>query len=209
MPEENNLLKKFIRTLILLIEARSLVKDEFFQNKLNNKIVDLGVDILNFQLGEDRNNFSQRQLITEKSLTKIAELTESLKEMEYLNLIKNRPLLLKTEYGLLDIKFFILKTIKNVYFLKEEKSEHAKRAVVDKKNAGFKNEFKKNYELTDTKKKILDFIKSYPNTRTKDRIYELNMISGRTIKRNLIDLLKSGFLSKRVDNKAVYYYASE
>ena len=133
MPEENNLLKKFIRTLILLIEARSLVKDEFFQNKLNNKIVDLGVDILNFQLGEDRNNFSQRQLITEKSLTKIAELTESLKEMEYLNLIKNRPLLLKTEYGLLDIKFFILKTIKNVYFLKEEKSEHAKRAVVDKK----------------------------------------------------------------------------
>ena len=64
-------------------------------------------------------------------------------------------------------------------------------------------------KINPNKKKILDFIKSFPNTRTKDIIYEFNSISDRTVKRNLTELAREGLIRRKVDNKAVYYYASE
>ena len=72
-----------------------------------------------------------------------------------------------------------------------------------------KKSITKNSNLTESKKRILEYIKSYPNTRTKDIIYEFSALSDRTVKRNLTDLIKSGLVRKRVDNKAVYYYLSE
>lgn len=207
--EENNLLKKFVKTLILLVEVRSLVKDDFFRNRLNDKIFDLGNNILNFSLEGTKNNTLQSKLTAEKSFARISELIDSLKELEYFNLIKDQSLLLKAEYSLLDIKFWILKGIKTSNSLKDKKPEYSKEVSTSDITPTLRSIFRGNQDLTETKKKILNFIKSYPNTRTKDIIYELNMISGRTVKRNLIDLLKSGFVKKRVDNKAVYYYASE
>lgn len=61
--------------------------------------------------------------------------------------------------------------------------------------------------LTDTKKRILDFIRQRPEVRTKDLIEEFSSISGRTIKRNLKELVMSGELTKRAEHKAVFYSA--
>ena len=71
------------------------------------------------------------------------------------------------------------------------------------------NSARRNFKLNKSKKKILEFIKSYPNIRTKDIITEFNVLSNRTVKRNLTDLLRTGLIKKRVDNKAVYYYSSD
>ncbi|HEY4504223.1 MAG TPA: hypothetical protein VJI73_00440, partial [Candidatus Paceibacterota bacterium] len=59
--------------------------------------------------------------------------------------------------------------------------------------------------LNPSKQKILEFIKSYPNTRTKDIINEFNALSDRTVKRSLTELMQIGLLKKKIENKAVYY----
>lgn len=59
--------------------------------------------------------------------------------------------------------------------------------------------------LTHNQKKILMFIRSFPNARTKDIIDEFKMLSGRTVKRNLRELMAAGLVTKRSEQKAVYY----
>ena len=64
-------------------------------------------------------------------------------------------------------------------------------------------------KLNQSKLKILNFIKSYPDTRAKDIINEFSALSDRTVKRNLTELLKMRMIKKRVDNKATYYSHAE
>lgn len=210
--EEENMFKKLVKTLILLIEARNLITDEFFKNKLEDKILYLSENFLKLKMTEKNGDIYSLKSVIERFLDNISSFMENLEELSYLNLLDNNPLLLKAEISLLELKLIALKIINNIdYGKKEIKIE----SVVgnnyvgrDKMTSTVKGP-KEDSELTETKKKILNFVKSYPNSRTKDIIYELNTISGRTVKRNLMDLLKVGFIKKRVDNKAVYYYASD
>lgn len=208
---EKKLLKKLVKTIILLVETRNLLKDEFFKNKLENRIFSLGENFFKLGTEENKNNiYYNQRLAVERFLVNIFDLLEILKELSYLNLAKNDQLFLEVEISLLDLKLIVLKNI-NVTDYIEEKSERSiegNNISQSEMSSIAKSSFRKD-ELTETKKKILNFVKSYPNSRTKDIIYELSNFSGRTIKRNLTDLLKVGFIKKRVDNKAVYYYASE
>ena len=160
---------------------------------------------------EENASVAQYQVLLERHLASIDSLRDVLKEFQYLDIVKNSPLLLQAELNLLNIKLEICKmksrlisdgrgNIHSNYHQENISQENTKITKIISK---------KTDKLASSKKKILDFIKSYPNTRTKDIVYEFNAFSDRTVKRNLTDLLRAGLVKKRVDNKAVYYYASE
>ncbi|MDP3696847.1 MAG: hypothetical protein Q8R55_02330 [Candidatus Taylorbacteria bacterium] len=225
--EKRELQKQFINSVILLIKIQNLVKDNFFYNGLTGKIFAFSFDFLEFLTKESEGDIAQCQISAERCLANISELTGTFKEFRYLGLVKNAPLLLKAEYNLLSVKLGILKRMKErsstldlekgrtSESLKTEPSRDSTPDLQkDRTSASLKAEPRISYRtddenLTPSKKKILEYIRSYPNTRTKDIIYEFSALSGRSVKRNLTDLLRTGLVKKRVDSKAVYYYANE
>ena len=65
---------------------------------------------------------------------------------------------------------------------------------------------KKNFGMgTTNKERIFNYIKKTPDMRTKDVMTEFSALSGRTVKRNLKELIDEGFLKKKSDGVAVYY----
>lgn len=201
---------RFIKIILLLAKIQNLVKDDFFLNKFNSKLYNFSLSFL--ELPDKGNiNVAQYQVLLERQLASIDSLRDVLKEFQYLKIVKNDLLLLQTELSILDIKLEICKKKKvpisddNI----EVNSSPYKQKLKQENIKIIKTVPKKTNKLASSKKKILDFIKSYPNTRAKDIVYEFNALSGRTVKRNLTDLLSAGLVKKRIDNKAVYYYASE
>ena len=64
---------------------------------------------------------------------------------------------------------------------------------------------KKEEYLSGNKQKILNYIKRSPNSRTRDIIYEFSVLSERTVKRNLKELVGEGLVKKFSKDNAVYY----
>lgn len=206
---EEDLSRKFIKALFSLVTVRNLLADRFFYTKLTEKIFRFSLDFINLSREEDKDRVAQYKVTAEKCLTAINILTDMLTELRYLNLVPNSPAVLKTEYNLLAVKLEIIKKIGSSEDEVKENYKNVEQHPTLDKNIAINNKPKGSKKLTENKKKILNYIKSYPNTRTKDIIYEFNAISGRTVKRNLNDLLRAGLVRKRVDNKAVYYYINE
>jgi len=206
---EEGLSKKFIRSIILLVSARNLVKDDFFYNKFTDKIFNFGSSLLSLQERGKQADVAQYKLFVEKCFSDINDFGDILKELRYLNLMNNSPLMLEIEHSLLDVRFEILKSFRGVKERDGEVKNNTAQTQVYNDKPAIRIKPKKSGGLNDSKKKILEYIKSYPNTRTKDIIYEFNALSGRTVKRNLTDLIRVGLVKKRIDNKAVYYYANE
>lgn len=207
--ESGDLSKNFIETILSLTSIRNLVKDSFFYDRITDKIFGLSAGFFNLiELGQG-NNVSQHRLMIEKCFADIAGLGELLKELRYLHLVDDYPLLLKTEYCLLVFRLDLLKIVKGFREDKIEDRQEVKQNIIQQNKPTTTGQPRQSSRLNESKKKILDYIKLYPNRRTKDIIYEFNSLSGRTVKRNLTDLLRSGLVRKRIDNKAVYYYAGE
>ena len=200
----------FIKTVLLLAKIQNLTKDSFFLDKFNSKMYSFSLSFLGLSQ-EERADVAQYQVLLERHLASIDSLRDVLKELQYLNIVKNSPLLLQVELNLLNIKLEMCKRKNGQASDKNEesKSNYREQKVNRENTKTIKISSRKNDKLASSKKKILDFIKSFPNTRTKDIVYEFNALSGRTVKRNLTDLLRAGLVKKRIDNKAVYYYASE
>lgn len=207
--------EQFISSIILLVDIRNSIKDNFFYDRFNGTIFAFGLDFLEFSAEDNKENITQCQVLAERCYADISKIVDIFKEFRYLELVKSPTLLLKAEYNLLAVRLGILKRMKErsstLDLEKGRTSENLKiapRGSTLDLQKGRTSVNLENKELTPSKKKILEYIRSYPNTRTKDIIYEFNALSGRSVKRNLTDLLRSGLVRKRVDNKAVYYYAN-
>jgi Fe2+ or Zn2+ uptake regulation protein len=84
------------------------------------------------------------------------------------------------------------------------KPKEEKPAIISKQIQNIKP---KNLRESSNKERIFNFIKHSPNSRTKDIIEEFNILSERTVKRNLKDLATEGLVRKFAKNKGVYYSA--
>ena len=200
----------FIKTVLLLAKVQNLTKDNFFLDKFNSKMYSFSLSFLEL-IKEGSDSVAQCQVLLERHLISIDSLRDVLKEFQYLGIVKDAPLLLEVELSLLSIKLEICRRKKGLILkdVSDDNSNHYEPKVSQKNTEITRTFTKRTNKLASSKKKILDFIKSYPNTRTKDIVYEFNVLSDRTVKRNLTDLLRAGLVKKRIDNKAVYYYASE
>lgn len=196
----------FLETLFLLLKLQNFVKDRFFLRKLNGLIRNFSLSYLMLP-SEQKDDIAKSLEQCQGFIGATDDLIETIEEFEYLNFLKRSPLSLSAKTSLLRIKLEVIK-LKN-YFrtkLKEEKPVLKDAQNINqtesKKSAGA---IKRNTELNKNKHKILEFIKSFPDRRTKDIIYEFNTISGRTVKRNLTELLQAGLIKKKIDSGAAYY----
>ena len=197
----------FSKALLTLVKASRLINDRFFSDKFNKKLRDFTNNFLKFIVGYQSGNVAQYKRPSEAFLADINALSDIFSELKYLGIVNSSPLLLRSELMLLKIKLAVIKSTK--YSLADNKKEDTQDVnKVIKSDLAVKKP-KDKTELTESKKKILDYIRTYPNTRTKDIIYEFNSLSDRTVKRNLTDLIHAGFVKKRIDDKAVYYYLSD
>lgn len=62
---------------------------------------------------------------------------------------------------------------------------------------------------SENRKLILKFIRGVSEARTKDVVDEFNILSERTVKRNLHELVVEGFLRKQVKDRGVFYIPVE
>jgi hypothetical protein len=199
--------KELTKTLVLLSRTANLVKDKFFFGKFRNKISELIASYM-FIFSEREDNVAQYEHL-QKTIGAIKELEEFLDDMFYLKLLKTSPLSLKTYKSLLEIKLAVINKEKGLRTrsLGKVEEKFLKTNISDPPipmPRPVKNPEKFNFN----RQKILDFIKSYPNLRTKEIIREFNALSDRTVKRNLNELLRIGAIKKRSENKAVYYSAT-
>ncbi len=210
----NNLVK----TTILLVRMRGLIKDKFFLRKLTARVFNLASVFVTAvsaggsagrSPGEGGDSVTQLELL-QRVVTSIDGTLETIEDLVHLGLLKTSPLSLRTGKHLLLMK---LNALSEMGKLREISRPVTQVKPVENRQEILENTkvvaVKKDSKLNPSKQKILDFIKSYPNTRTKDIIQEFSALSDRTVKRNLTELIHTGVIQKRVDNKAVYYYATQ
>lgn len=202
--ERNKNLYTLSEAILSLIKLNDLLRDKFFYEKFQKKIHEVVLDYLEL-IGENKKNNVQRQNYVERTLVDVDNILELVDYLRYLKLLTNTEYFLKAQKCLFELKLEILKERVTIPEPRIETVFESKQATTSV-NRIVSNVAKKSNKLNQSKKSILEFIRSFPNSRTKDIITEFNALSDRTVKRNLTDLLRNGLVKKRVDNKAVYYY---
>lgn len=194
------MLKNFIKTLTLTVKLNNYTEDKFFSDKLNIKITSLTYHFINY-LTVSEANLAQYNLFFYKLIATTDSLIELIQDMIYLKLLEPSPLFFEAKKYLLSTK---LDAIKNKKLFSNKEIRENKKDTLEKTTINTKIS-EKTIKPNSSKQKILNFIKSYPNIRTRDIINEFNVLSDRTVKRNLTELLKTGMIKKRIDNKATHY----
>lgn len=199
-------LKLFIRSLTLSIKIHSAIRDRFFADKFGDKIYALAFNCIKL-FDSNNDDLLGRGVLFEKALFSIDDLMGTAQDIAYLKFFRTSHLFLQTEVNLLRLKLELTRQRNNSPInIKPEVRSKNDRTV---QPVELRKKPEKNTKLNQSKRKILDFIRSSPDIRTKDIIHEFNALSDRTVKRNLMELLQTGLVKKRIDNKAVYYSAAD
>lgn len=207
---EEDILKDFNKTAISLLKLSGVTGDSFFSKKLEAKTGEL---ILNGIKLLSKKNTNEIDLnITFSRILFLADyISEVIKDMQYLGISTTGPSQLLCQKNLLQLKLSLLKNknaLTDVPVVAPVTRTESAVAPTVIHNVKETVPAPKKTKLNKSKKMIFDYIKNYPNSRTKDIIHEFSAVSDRTVKRNLIDLTRSGLIKKRMENKAVFYSAT-
>ena len=185
--------KNFINTVIFVSRIFTGLKDKFLARKLYDKLSDL-VSAYSERKGDGSPYVAQSGL--SKLLTATNSLLDILDYMEHSKTTAPSPLL-NARRSFFAFKLQVIRApAKPLSVVREEKKEVSPVALKPKKEIN----------LAGNKEKILNYIKRAPNSRTKDIIYEFSVLSERTVKRNLKELVGGGLLKRVSKDKAVYYH---
>ena len=195
--------KTFHRTSVSLARLLFGVKDPYFMRKVFEKSENLTRSYVNFEKGVGESFMTNRDGL----ISVINEIADLCDYVEHLKLSPNSPLLVLRKNVLL-FKLQILKQGKKsddaVVMSEKKKAEPKKSAIV----SGPVLIREKDKKIEGNRQKILDFVRRFPNTRTKEVIDEFNVLSVRTVKRSLKGLVDDGLLQKRIEANAVFYFPS-
>lgn len=197
--------RKFIETIIFLTKLFTNLKDEFLAQKLYDRISGLLASYTKFlkdaEGGGAGHGVAQYMAVNDL-LVSVDDTLEFLDYLEHAKATRVTPLLFSRKI-ILSFKLDLLKVRNNVSspssFDKKERQESAPVAKISKISGISEG------RLNQNKERILNFIKKFPNSRTKYIIQEFSALSERTVKRNLKELTRQGFLYRRVKDKAVHY----
>lgn len=199
MEEES--LKNFINSIVFLVKLFAGLKDKFLAQKLYDKIsafIACYVKLYSLE-GDEAKSMSHNVCLIELKNT-LNGLLELLDYLEHSKSVSTTPLLYARR-NLLDFKLNLIKSYREP-IQPESKPKENKPSVFVPKNIQ-----PKNLKESSNKERIFNFIKHSPNSRTKDIIGEFNVLSERTVKRNLKELTTEGFVRKWAKDNGVYYSA--
>ena len=189
MPEVEERTKNFINTVIFVSRIFSGLKDKFLARKLYDKLSDF-VSVYSLPPKDNVAQYSTTLLTTTNSLLELLDYLEHSKTTAATPLLYARRSLFAFKLQLIRIK--------------------PGQPIIEKERAAspVTPKIKKEINLSGNKEKILNYIKRSPDSRTKDIIYEFSVLSERTVKRNLKELVSGGLVKKssKDKDKAVYYH---
>src|SRR3989338_5179896 len=199
MEEES--LKNFTNSIIFLVKLFSGLKDKFLAQKLYDKISGLiaGYIKLFNSKGVGAETMSHNMRLKDL-LNSVEGLLELLDYLEHSKSALTTPLLYARR-NLLDFKL-------NLVRLRHQSVQLAPKPKENKPAAAtpvFKNIQPRNLKESSNKERIFNFIKRSPNSSTKEIIEEFNLLSERTVKRNLKELTFEGMVRKFAKDNGVYY----
>lgn len=196
MQEEH--LKQLSALLVSLARIRTGIRNDFLVGKLDTTILRL-VNGFTRLLAES----SVAQYITLREIkTAFDELVNTLEYLEYFQAGMTTPLL----QSQVELHMFYKAVLKDQKRIRSKGKFRLLKGEKESKQS--EQKLIQNHSLSHNQKKILTFIASVPNARTKDIIDEFSSLSGRTVKRSLRELMEVGLITKRAEHKAVYYSAS-
>src|SRR3989344_5969326 len=217
MEREDTL--KFINSVVLLSKLLAKVEERFLAEKLYGKISDMVLVFIEYVVETElrraesiakSNSAAQHpinvaQYYYKNLLNSIRGVLDCLEYLEHDTKNNITPLLLAHK-NLLKLKLHILKH-SQVTKLIEKKTESQPTSVSEIKiKPALKNKAAGSpLKSNSSKEKIFNFIKRFPDVRTKKIISEFNALSDRTVKRNLKELIDEGLLKKKSEDGAVYY----
>ncbi|OGZ43302.1 MAG: hypothetical protein A2719_03915 [Candidatus Ryanbacteria bacterium RIFCSPHIGHO2_01_FULL_45_22] len=189
MPEVEERTKNFINTVIFVSRIFSGLKDKFLARKLYDKLSDF-VSVYSLPPKDNVAQYSTTLLTTTNSLLELLDYLEHSKTTAATPLLYARRSLFAFKLQLIRIQ--------------------PGQPIIEKERAAspVTPKIKKEINLSGNKEKILNYIKRSPDSRTKDIIYEFSVLSERTVKRNLKELVSGGLVKKssKDKDKAVYYH---
>ncbi len=197
MEEES--LKNFINSIIFLVKLFAGLKDKFLAQKLYDKISGFiagYVKLFNSKENEVKSVSHNAYLIEFKNTTD--GLLELLDYLEHSKSVSTTPLLYARK-NLLNLKLELIKLHQQLVQPVPKQKENKSSVFIPK------NIQPKNLKESSNKERIFNFIKHSPNSRTKEIIEEFNILSERTVKRNLKELTTEGLVRKWAKDKGVYY----
>lgn len=197
MEEES--LKNFTNSIIFLVKLFAGLKDKFLAQKLYDKISGLiagYIKLFNSKTEEDEIMSHNVRFIELKNVAD--SLLELLDYLEHSKFVSTTPLLYARR-NLLDFKLNLVRLHHQSTHLKSKPKENKPPVFVSK------NIQTKTLKESSNKERIFNFIKHSPNSRTKEIVEEFNILSGRTVKRNLKELINAGLIKRFSKDRAVFY----
>ena len=171
--------------------------------KVFEKSENLAKSYINFEKGMGESCVINRDSL----ISVINEIADLCDYVEHLKLSPISPLLVLRKNVLL-LKLQVLKQGKknsDTMMAPEKKKAEPRKSAIVSDPALIREKDKK---IEGNRQKILDFVRRFPNTRTKEVIDEFNVLSVRTVKRSLKGLVDDGLLQKRIEANAVFYFPS-
>jgi DNA-binding MarR family transcriptional regulator len=193
-------LKQFTVTVILLARVLGDVKDRVILRRMHADMISW----IQAYIRLPRESYHVAQSESFYGLkSSYGNLTRDLEDLEHFHLCPPTPLA-QTQRALCQWYKLILEQAGASHRRKEEKAPVQERGVVAslEKQGSTKEQ---PLSLSDNQQKILSFIRSSPDARTKDIIDEFSSLSDRTIKRNLRELADAGLITRRAGLRAAFY----
>ena len=211
-------MSKFTNSVILLSKLLTTIEDRFLEHKLCGKISDFVsafVEEKNTRSPDIAQHNMLRNIVHQNLLNSINNLLDHLEYSSHTSKSNAIPPLL-AQINLLKFKLYILKCHKAEKVSKTSLAltvedltysvPSAKPSLsVLKSPAKIKRADRQMLKYDSNKERIFNFIQKTQEVRTKDIMSEFNVLSSRTVKRNLKELTDQGFVKKIVEAGAVYY----
>mgnify|MGYP001562929424 FL=1 len=196
-------LKNFTNSVIFLVKLFAGLKDKFLAQKLYDKISEFVagyIKLFNSKGGGVESESTSHNMRLRDLLNSLDGLLELLDYLEHSKLVSATPLLYARK-NLLNFKLNLIK-LRYQPIQSVPKPKESGPVVPLSKNIQLRN-----LKESSNKERIFNFIKHSPNSRTKEIIEEFNILSERTVKRNLKELTTEGVVRKWAKDNGVYYLA--
>ncbi|OGN06039.1 MAG: hypothetical protein A2669_00720 [Candidatus Yanofskybacteria bacterium RIFCSPHIGHO2_01_FULL_48_25b] len=188
---------EFIIIITKLFGVREIISDPFFAVRIQENITSLLKSYINYCLCGRGQKSKPRDLMNSLKL-----LSDLLEEMRYLKISPAIPLASSQE--------LILRYLRGLMIAgPEEKANDSPPLKTHSDPAPQTQTLPSRKIIAGTnKERIFNFVRQAPERRPKEIIDQFSVLSERTVKRNLKELIREGLITKKQENRAVYYSAS-
>lgn len=203
---EEDHISRFVNVLLITTRTSLSVSDKFFATQVETGVANLVRYFLLFERGGDsvaqyKNSLGLRSAIQ--------ALDKTLETILYLGIATPSPLL-QARKKIIEFEFSLPKSFQSKSqdnFIQKEKvkEKEISKTILSEPAPLPLQVSSPGPRLTVNQEKILDFIRQSPEIKPKEVLEEFSVLSERTVKRTVSDLMRLGFIKRTVKDKNIFY----